>query len=124
MLPRLALVSVGIRRDLLAPLAYLSKFELVHFYKSSVYGDLTPDDFDASLRAYSSPLDLYHQLVRVQPQVIQGVEPFSFYTQQFAWACVAAAHKTRAALVIPTFENRPLDVKFGTIQAGLLCRIV
>ena len=118
--PRLALVSIGIRRDLLAPLIYFSKFELAHFYKKNVYGDLTVDDFDSTLQAYTSPRDLYQKLIRAQPQVIQGVEPFSFYTQPYVWACALAARKTRAALVIPTLENRPLDVKFGKLRAALL----
>lgn len=122
--PCLALVSIGIRRDLLAPLAYFTQFDLAHFYKKSVYGDLTPNDVDASLSPYSSPLDLYQQLVRAQPDVIQGIEPFSYYTQPFVWACVFAARKTRAALLIPTYENRPLDVKFGKLRAALLRRAV
>ncbi len=121
--PRLALVSIGIRRDLLAPLIHFSKFELAHFYNKNVYGDLTADDFDSTLQTYISPRDLYQKLIRLQPQVIQGVEPFSFYTQPYVWACVLAARKTRAALIIPTLENRPLEVKFGKLRAALLKRI-
>lgn len=124
MKPRLALVSIGIRRDLLAPLAYFTKFDLVHFYKSSVYDDLTAADMDATLRAYSSPLDLYNQLDTAQPDVIQGPEPFSFYTQPFVWASVMAAHKLRVPLLIPTYENRPLDVKFGNVRAAFLRRVL
>ncbi len=120
--PRLALVSIGIRRDLLAPLVYFSKFELVHFYKKSVYGDLTADDFDQTLVAYSSPHDLYQQLVRAQPDVIQSVEPFSFYTQPFLWASLYAARQTHASLFAVTYENRPLAEKFGAWRAALLRR--
>ena len=119
-LPRLAIVSIGIRRDLLAPLRYFSKFELAHFYRASVYGDLTPDDFDDTLRAYTSSRDLYQQLVRVKPDVIQGVEPFSFYTQPYLWACYFAARKTNAGLLTVTFENRPLQIKFGSVRAFVL----
>lgn len=122
MQPRLALVSIGIRRDLLAPLLYFSKFDLVHFYKKNVYGDLTAEDFDSTLNAYASPLDLYRKLTQTHPDVIQGVEPFSFYTQPYVWACVMAARKTGAALLIPTYENRPLDVKFGKGRAAFLRR--
>ncbi len=120
--PRLALVSIGIRRDLLTPLAHFVQFELAHFYQQNVYGDLTADDFDSTLIKYSSPLELYQQLVRAQPNVIQGVEPFSYYTQPFAWACLLAARKTRAALLIPTYENRPLAIKFGKFRAAMLQR--
>lgn len=118
--PRLILVSVGIRRDLLAPLKFLSQFELRHFYRAKVYNDLTADDFDATLRAYTSPLDLYRQLARAQPDVIQAVEPFSFYTQPYLWACYFAARKTGAALLAVTLENRPLEIKFGWARAFVL----
>src|SRR5581483_3318238 len=118
--PRLAIVSIGIRRDLLAPLKFLTKFELCHFYRANVYNDLTADDVDETLRAYTSPLDLYRQLVRAQPDVIQGVEPFSYYTQPYLWACYLAARKTGAALLAVTLENRPLEIKFGRLRAFVL----
>lgn len=121
-LPRLALVSIGIRRDLLAPLAYFSKFELIHFYKKSVYGDLTSEDMDSTLHAYASPLALYRRLVAARPNVIQGVEPFSYYTQPFLWACFLAARKAGASLFLPTHENRPLALKFGKPRAAALRR--
>lgn len=120
--PRLAMVSIGIRRDLLAPLDYFSRFEVVHFFRKNVYDDLTAEDLSSSLRQYHSPIDLYQRLVESEPTIIQGVEPFSFYTQPFVWSCVLAARKTRAALVIPTFENRPLNVKFGRLRASVLRR--
>lgn len=122
--PRLAVVSIGIRRDLLAPLGYVSKFELAHFYKNSVYGDLTAEDIDETLRAYRSPFDLYQRLVRAEPNVIQGVEPFSYYTQPYLWACFFAARKTRAALLVGTHENRPLKIKFGAARAWGLKKIL
>ncbi len=118
--PRLAMVSIGIRRDLLAPLKYFSKIQLAHFYRASVYGDLTSLDFDESLRAYSSPFDLYQKLVTAKPDIIQGVEPFSYYTQPYLWACYFAARKTNAKLLVTTLENRPLKIKFGTARGWLL----
>lgn len=118
--PRLALVSIGIRRDLIAPLVFFSKLDLVHFYRKNVYNDMTTADVDSAPMVYSTPLELYRKLVIASPAVIQGVEPFSFYTQQFVWACVLAARKLRAALLIPTYENRPLDIKFGKWRAGVL----
>lgn len=118
--PRLAMVSIGIRRDLLAPLGHLDRLELTHFYKEAVYGDLTARDIDSTLHRYTSPLDLYKQLVAAQPDVIQSVEPFSFYTQPYLWACLAAARKTGAALLVVTFENRPLEIRFGKPRAAVL----
>jgi len=119
-LPRLALVSIGIRRDLLAPLRYFTQFELVHFFRVNQYDDWTAADQVANLQAYRSPLDLYRQLARAKPNVIQGVEPFSFYTQPYLWACYFAARKTNAALLVATLENRLLAIKFGRARAFLL----
>lgn len=118
--PRLAIVSIGIRRDLLAPLRFFNHLEIVHLYKKSVYDDLTADDLNSKLIAYSSPLDLRRKLVAAQPNVIQGVEPFSFYTQPYVWACYAAAGKLRAKLIAVTLENRPLETKFGSVRASVL----
>lgn len=122
--PRLAMVSIGIRRDLLAPLQYFTKFDLVHFYKINVYDDLTTQDLDHSLHAYTSPFDLYRQLIRAKPDVIQGVEPFSFYTQPYLWACYFAARKTNAALLATTLENRPLEIKFRKLPALVLRKML
>lgn len=123
-LPRLAMVSIGIRRDLLAPLRHLEKFELRHFYRANEYDDLTDADWDATLRAYASPRDLYRQLVSAQPAVIQSVEPFSFYTQPYVWACYFAARQTNAALLAVTLENRPLAIKFGRARAWALRKLL
>ncbi len=118
--PRLAIVSTGIRRDLIAPLRFFAEFELVHLYRRADYGDLTPADLDASLHPYRSPLDLYRQLVQAHPDVIQGVEPFSFALQPYLWACYTAAARAGARLLAVTFENRPLEIKFGRVLAFLL----
>ncbi len=120
MLPRLAIVSTGIRRDLLAPLKYFSKFEIIHFYRRAEYGDLTPEDLGVDLLLYRSPRDLYRQLVRAQPVIIQAVEPFSIALQPYLWACYFAAERTHARLLAVTLENRPLKIKFGRALAFAL----
>ena len=93
---------------------------MLHLYHASVYGDLTSEDLDGKLVHYSSPFDLYRHLVASKPVVIQAVEPFSYYTQQYLWACYFAARRTGAALVSVTYENRPLDIKFGKPRATFL----
>jgi glycosyltransferase involved in cell wall biosynthesis len=122
--PRLALVSTGIRRDLIAPLRYFTKFEIVHFYRRADYGDLTPADLDVNLHSYSSAHDLYRQLVRARPDVIQGVEPFSLALQACLWACYLAAGTARSRLLAVTLENRPLNIKFGRMMSFLLRRVL
>lgn len=118
--PRLALVSTGIRRDLLAPLKYFRRFELTHLYAKIEYGDLLPQDMDETLVRYTSPLDLYSRLVRAYPAVIQTVEPLSLYQQPALWACWLAARRSKARLMMVSFENRPLGVKFGGWLARML----
>ena len=120
MRPRLALVSTGIRGDLLAPLKYFSQFDLVHLYRFAEYGDLADADFDATLRQYHSPRDLYRQLIATRADVIQGVEPFSMALTPYLWACYFAARKIGARLLAVTLENRPLEIKFGRVLAGAL----
>ncbi|MGE5140148.1 MAG: glycosyltransferase family 4 protein [Rudaea sp.] len=122
--PRLAIVSTGIRRDLLDPLKYLTAFEVTHLYRSESYGDLTAEDRPPGLVRYYSPLDLYRRLVLARPAIIQGVEPFSFALQPYLWACRLAAARTGASLLAVTLENRPLEVKFGRPAAWLLRMIL
>lgn len=124
MIARLALVSIGIRRDLLTPLRYFSKFELTHMYRYSAYGDLEPEDFDSTLHPYTTPLDLYRQLVTARPTVIQSVEPFSYYTQPLLLTCYLAARKLDASLLVVTHENRPLEIKFGKVRAEILKQVL
>jgi glycosyltransferase involved in cell wall biosynthesis len=119
-LPRLAIVSWGIRRDLIAPLKYFTQFQVLHFYRMAEYGDLTPADHAPSLRHYRSPRDLYHQLVQDRPDVIQGVEPFSFGLQPYLWSCYMAARRAGAPLLAVTLENRPLNLKAGRTLAFFL----
>lgn len=119
-LPRLAIVSTGIRRDLVAPLKYFTQFEIVHFYRRTEYGDLTADDLEASLRGYTSPLDLYRQIVRARPDILQGVEPFLIALQPYLWAGYFAARRVGARLLAVTLENRPLGIKFGRVFAFAL----
>lgn len=118
--PRLALVSTGIRRDLLAPLKYFTRFELIHLYHKIEYGDLTPQDLEHDLVHYSTPFELYRCLVESRPDIIQGVEPLSVYQQPQLWACWLAARHMPARLVVVSLENRPLGVKFNPIFAALL----
>ncbi|HZQ06979.1 MAG TPA: glycosyltransferase family 4 protein, partial [Anaerolineae bacterium] len=103
---------------------YFSKFELTHFYRTSVYDDLARDDLPANLHHYTSPFDLYRQLVAARPVVIQSVEPFSYYTQPLLWACYFAARKLNANLLTVALENRLLGIKFGKLRAALLRRVL
>lgn len=111
--PRLALVSTDIRRDLLAPLRHFKVFEPLHFYRQVGYADFTPADYVGHLQHYHSPSQLYRELVKARPDVIQGVEPLAGALQPYLWAGYYAARRISARLVVVTLENRPLTLKFG-----------
>lgn len=114
---RLALVSTGIRRDLLAPVKFFTEFDVIHFYRRAEYGDLTRDDVGANLIQYRSPRELERRLLDARPDVIQGVEPFSLALQPCLWACFRVARLSRARLVAVALENRPLEIKFNRVLA-------
>jgi glycosyltransferase involved in cell wall biosynthesis len=117
---RLAIVSTGVRRDLIAPLGFFTAFQPVHFYRKNNYDDLEPEEQPESLYQYTSASDLYRRLLAASPDLIQTVEPLSFYQQPALWACIAAARRTGARVVVPSLENRPLDEKFNPPGALVL----
>ena len=115
---RVAMVSIGVRRDLLAPMRHFRRHSIIHLYHH-VEGPLALDRYP-TLRRYRSPRDLYRLLRRARPDIVQAVEPFSVYTQPYVWACAAAAAREAAALVVVGHQSRALERKFGRLGgAGL-----
>lgn len=118
--PRLALISTGIRRDFLAPLKFFAHIDLIRLYRKIEYGDLSSGDLDETLIRYNHPASLYRHLIAARPDIIQTVEPLSLYQQPPLWASWLAARRLKARLVIVSFENCPLGVKFNRVLAALL----
>ncbi len=56
-MPRFAIASTHIRRDLIAPLRYFTRLEIAHLYRRAPYHDLVTEDWDANLIAYGSQLN-------------------------------------------------------------------
>ncbi len=119
-MPRFAIASTDIRRDLIAPLRYFTRLEIAHLYRRAPYHDLVTEDWDANLIAYGSPTELYRLVRRLSPDVIQGVEPFSIRLLPYLYATYLAARSRSLPLIVPTLENRPLAVKHGSIFSRLL----
>jgi glycosyltransferase involved in cell wall biosynthesis len=122
--PTLAMVSTDIRRDLVAPLRDFARLRLVHFYRRAPYHDLAADEMDDSLSRYGSPLDLLRQLGRAEPDIIQGVEPFSIRQLPYHVAIYAYARSRRIPLLAGVHISRPLHEKYGRIPALLLRSIL
>lgn len=121
MKPVFAVVSTGIRRDLVAPMRFFTRLRIVHFYRRMSYGDLGPDEVDSSLVSYKSPRDLFQKLWRAQLNILQGVEPFSVRLLPYLYTVFCIATLKNVPLLVVTLENRPLKEKLGAVVSWLLC---
>ena len=119
--PKLAMISTDIRRDLVSPIEYFTKLEVIHFYQNAPYFDLYPSDFKGNLVRYRTMLDLCNKIKKCGPTIIQGSEPYGF--PKTFQAC-AASYLMSKILDVPMFfpmlENRPPQMKYGTISPFLM----
>lgn len=118
--PTLAIVSTDIRRDLVAPMRCFERLHIVHYYRYAPYGDLAPEDMDGSLLRYTSPRDLFWQLERARPDIVQGVEPFSFRLLPYQAAISLYTRLRGVPLFAGAHIGRPLHIKYGRLPALLL----
>lgn len=91
----------------------------IHFYQSAPYGDMTTDEF-AGAHRFRNPADLFLQLRKVQPQIVQGGEPFVRRLVPNALAVLAYSRLHRRPLVVPSFENLPIADKYGAVWAAAM----
>ncbi len=116
---KMAMVSTGVRRDTLAPIRHFSKFEIVHFYDSTPYSDLYPEELTGLVR-YRNFFDLCQKMKSHRPDVIQGSEPYGF--PRTAQACAASflmSKILKAPLFFPMLENSPPESRFGLLSPAL-----
>jgi len=119
MTTKMAMVSTGIRSDLLSPIRYFNKLEVIHFYNSVPYSDVYSSELESSIH-YTSFFDLCSKIRRCKPDVIQGSEPYGF--PRTAQACAASFSMSKALnvpLFFPMLENRPPEEKFGLLSIPL-----
>ncbi len=116
---RMAMVSTGVRRDTLAPIRHFSRFEITHFYDSTPYFDLYPEEL-AGLVKYRNFFDICQKLKGQRPDVIQGSEPYGF--PRTLQACAASYLMSRAIdapLFFPMLENSSPESRFGLLSPAL-----
>ncbi len=89
----------------------------IHFFKHAPYGDMTAEDLEGTHR-FRNSADLYRQLSRARPQIVQGGEPFVRRLVPMAWAVVAYSKVHRRPYVVPSLENLPLAGKYGGAWAA------
>ncbi len=118
-LPKLIFITESIRRDIQAPLQNFKRFEIVHFYLNAPYGDMSESDLRGCRKVEIG--SLLSEIVAEQPDIIQGVEPFgSRLGLRLSRISQIAKKRTKAKLVCPVFENRPIKERFSTLQRIVL----
>lgn len=117
--PRMAIVSTGVRGDVLSPIRYFTKLEIVHFYDSTPYSDVYPEELE-DLIHYSFFFDLCCKIRKYKPDIIQGSEPYGFpRTFQACAASFLMSKFLNVPLFFPMLENRPPEIKFGLLSPFL-----
>jgi len=117
--PKVVFVSESIRRDSHVPLRYLKKFQVVHLFLKAPYGDMDKKDFAGSRQVELK--NMLKEIIAEKPDIIQGVEPFgSRLSLKLSYICLKAKRKTKAKLVVPVLENRPIEERFSAFQRAVL----
>jgi glycosyltransferase involved in cell wall biosynthesis len=116
--PRLAMVSTWIRRDLQDPLRFFRRLDVRHFYRIQL-GDLPTNELGGTIR-YGTPVDLYRQLERERPDIIQGVEPLGLMPLPYVLVGWRFARRHGLPWIVVSLENRPLETKYGRAVATVL----
>lgn len=114
-----AIVSYENRRDLQDPLRFFERLQPIHFFRHAPYGDVAHSE-EQRIIQYHNPYDLLQKLRRIQPQIVQGGEPCVPRLIGYAWAELTYARMAGRPLVIPTFDNIPLEDQYGAAMAAAL----
>lgn len=116
---RYAMISTWIRRDLHDPLRLFDEIEILHYYQYGIHKDITASEVSDAFR-YTNPLQLYRQLRRTTPDMIQGVEPFALKTIPYLLAGWLYVRRHKLPLVVVSPENRPIAIKYNRMVATIL----
>ncbi len=116
---KVVFVSESIRRDSHAPLRYFDRYKAYHLYLKSPYGDMDKDDFSGAKQVDIN--NLYAEIIDINPDIIQGTEPFgSRLSLKLSNICLKAKKELGAKLVVPILENRPIPERFSLLQRAVL----
>lgn len=115
----MAMVSTGVRGDVLSSIKYFTKLEVVHFYDSVPYSDVYPEELE-NLVHYTNFFDLCSKIKKCDPDIIQGSEPYNFPgTLQACAASFSMSKILGVPLFFPMLENRPPKARFGRLSPFL-----
>lgn len=116
----IAILTESIRRDNHLSLRYFKKLKAIHFYLRDPYHDMDISEYADAIR-YKNFSDLYHKLLKIKPDIIQGSEPYaSKKSLLLAWTAYKAARKLKVPLIFPVLENRPVFERFNRLKGVFL----
>lgn len=122
--PKLAILTQSIRRDNHAPLKYFKKIKVFHFYHRAPYGDLKMPELKDAIR-YQNMRDLWKKLKKLNPDIIQGAEPYgSKIALKTSLLALCFAKKFSRRLIFGVWENRPAQIRFSKLLSPILKRIL
>jgi glycosyltransferase involved in cell wall biosynthesis len=114
------MISNENRGDTQGPLAYFEALELYHFYRVTPWNDMKPEQFDERTIKYTTPVDLYWKLRKLNPDIVQGPEPFSLLMLPFlAMTLLYLWIHPRVRLVTLSLEPIPLGKKYHPLLVPL-----
>jgi glycosyltransferase involved in cell wall biosynthesis len=123
-LRRYAVVSFDSRRDLEDPMRFFRRLDVVHLCRGAPWNDMIADDVRSSTRRYTNPGNLYLTLRKLNPDLVQAVEPFALVTVPYTIAVLAYVLIAKKPLVAVSLENLPIERKYGGLVGHLLRAIV
>ena len=117
---RYAMISNENRGDTQGPLEYFERFDLYHLYRITPWNDLKPEQFNERTIRYTFPWDLFRQLRRLEPDIVQGPEPFSLLMLPFlATTLLYLWLHPRVRLVTLSLEPIPLGRKYHPLAVPI-----
>lgn len=125
MKPKLLIISDTIRSDLHSPLRYFRKFAVTHAYRHASYGDMTHSDWAATaVIRFRNPLQLLKLVTSLKPDIVQLPEPTAGRRAALTTAVLLpVVARVGAKIVVPFFENVPIEDKFQGVTLKLVVSI-
>lgn len=110
---RYAMISSEIRRDLQNPLSHFERLDISHFYRSAPWNDMRDSEFSERTVRFRLPFDLFWQLRKARPDIIQGPEPLSLLMLPFLLSTLIYAWLHPSVKVVTlSLEPLPLEHKY------------
>lgn len=110
-----AIVSTEMRRDLDAPLEHFQQLKPYHLYHVTPWNDMVSSDFSDRTAHYGNAQDLYARLQAIDPDIVQGVEPFALKPFPRVKAVSDYVLHHQKVLVLVSCENLPFARKYGPL---------